>query len=452
MTAHEFDARPRGAISRHAITGALFGFCFPFFGTLIECIRLGKASVPGLIEVQATTPLLRMIDLAPLILAVMGSLIHIPERKYRLTDAQRRMPALLFGQAIFSGLLFVFALLQLSHSQRDIATVNLGGSLRYRALYVHSTSFRADNGWVEAYAEMRKIFQQLRTEFPEETRPTLEPWRIFSNSLDAHGYVDWFTANEMRKSADQLTQRLQDRLIQKTEVGKRLLTVGSLSALVSLLFGFSLTRQLRRIEDQLRENHERLRRANQTLETKVHLDALTGLNNRRAFDQRLAREFEQARASRQALSVVMLDVDEFKKFNDAFGHPAGDEVLQTVARAIHTVARDSDFPARYGGEEFVIILPRASVEGSCRAAERLRCAIETQAWTLRGITASLGVATLSDEIQTPGALIEAADSALYASKTAGRNCFRHAALPQMENSLESRPILETDAWYPRADT
>ena len=426
MTADEPQTFAQPATARLALIGLGFGACFAILGTFIECARVGQLTLTGALAVQANTPLLWMIDLIPFVLATVGSFVQTSARKYRTTGAQRRMPVLLIIQTVFSVLLFVTSLVQSNNSQSDIQTMNLSGSLRYRALYIHSTTFRADGSWRQVYAEMRTIFQTLRTQFPEETRPALKVWKIFSDSLDQHGYVDWFTANDMRNAANALTERLKNRLIEQTETSKRLLTFGSLSVLLSLVFSFSLLGQLRRVEDQLRENQAYLTRANQTLETKVHLDALTGLNNRRAFDDRLRLEFDRARSSGAALSVVMLDIDEFKKFNDAFGHPAGDDILRTIARVIFDVARSSDFPARYGGEEFIMILPRADTDGSCRAAERLRAAIEAQPSALRSITASLGVATLNDDMETPQDLIQAADRALYVSKACGRNRITHA--------------------------
>lgn len=355
------------------------------------------------------------------------------------------MPVLLVIQTVFSVLLFMVSLLQSNNSQHDIATMNMSGSLRYRALYIHSTTFRADDSWKDVYTEMRAIVERLQTEFPQETGPMLEKWKVFSASLDEHGYVDWFAANDMRIAANKLTERLQNGLIEKTENSKRLLSFGALSVLVSLVFSFGLLGQLRRVEGQLRENQAHLMRANRTLETKVHRDALTGLNNRRAFDQRLQLEFDRARSARTTLSVVMLDIDEFKTFNDTFGHLAGDNVLQTIGKVIYGVARSADFAARYGGEEFIMILPRTDADGSCRAAERLRAAIEAQSWTLRGVTASLGVVTLTDEIETEEELIEAADRALYASKSSGRNRVTHATWLKTEEPFVSMTTLEVNS-------
>jgi len=157
-------------------------------------------------------------------------------------------------------------------------------------------------------------------------------------------------------------------------------------------------------------------------------DALTGLKNRRAFRERLADEMRRAARYQLPLSLLMLDVDKFKQFNDTFGHPAGDEVLKQFAKILQAGARGSDFAARYGGEEFVVLLPNTDAEAAKVLSERLRSAIESASWPLREVTASGGVATsiprgvgdesLQDESEY---LLSEADKALYRSKADGRN-------------------------------
>jgi diguanylate cyclase (GGDEF)-like protein/PAS domain S-box-containing protein len=126
------------------------------------------------------------------------------------------------------------------------------------------------------------------------------------------------------------------------------------------------------------------------------------------------------------LSLVMLDVDAFKQYNDSFGHPAGDDVLRAVAGLLRDSVREHDVVARYGGEEFAILLPATDADSAHGLAERLRRSIAEHAWTHRTVTASLGITTmLPDEPVTPTALVEAADGALYHSKHRGRNRVTH---------------------------
>jgi diguanylate cyclase (GGDEF)-like protein len=124
---------------------------------------------------------------------------------------------------------------------------------------------------------------------------------------------------------------------------------------------------------------------------------------------------------------VLIDIDHFKAYNDTFGHPKGDDVLRAVGQLLRRSLRAADFAARYGGEEFAIILPNTDRAGSLVVAEQLRRAIEEATWEGRPITASIGVATMSEEISTAEELVDYADRALYRSKQAGRNCVTQGA-------------------------
>jgi diguanylate cyclase (GGDEF)-like protein len=157
-------------------------------------------------------------------------------------------------------------------------------------------------------------------------------------------------------------------------------------------------------------------------------DSLTGLKNRRAFDQIL--ETEVARAARYVhqLSLIMLDIDCFKIYNDTYGHPAGDERIQAIASLLLTNARAPDVAARYGGEEFVVVLPHTTKEGAMILAERLRESAEAQApekpipgTPISGYTLSLGVACFPEDGLTPAVLLLAADNAELTAKRLGKN-------------------------------
>ncbi|MDQ2799817.1 MAG: diguanylate cyclase, partial [Armatimonadota bacterium] len=169
-----------------------------------------------------------------------------------------------------------------------------------------------------------------------------------------------------------------------------------------------------------------LEAVNAELETLALRDGLTGLSNRRAFGQRVALEMGRAVRYGLPLSLLLLDVDHFKEYNDTFGHVAGDEVLKTLSQVLHTQGRETDFFARYGGEEFVIILPHTDSAGALTLAERLRIAIANAPWPARPVTASIGAATLLPNMEAEDDLVSAADRALYAAKAAGRNRVVHA--------------------------
>jgi diguanylate cyclase (GGDEF)-like protein len=156
------------------------------------------------------------------------------------------------------------------------------------------------------------------------------------------------------------------------------------------------------------------------------VDGLTGLPNRRALDEFLAREVARSARHRRPLSVVLLDVDRFKAVNDTRGHLCGDAALRAVAEALRGVAREEDICARYGGEEFALVLAEADHDAALAAAERARAAVERQAVRFDGeevwVTVSAGVATTYGEADTsPAQLLFVADGRLYEAKRAGRN-------------------------------
>jgi diguanylate cyclase (GGDEF)-like protein len=165
-------------------------------------------------------------------------------------------------------------------------------------------------------------------------------------------------------------------------------------------------------------------------------DGLTGVYNRRFFDERYAREIERARRTGRPLSILMADVDHFKQFNDSQGHQRGDECLIAVATAISRQAgRPGDFVARYGGEEFVLVLPDTDRAGAATVSERVRdavAALRIASTAPSGIvTLSVGASTIERAPPTTDALLRAADTALYMAKNSGRNrvCFSDIAVP-----------------------
>lgn len=181
------------------------------------------------------------------------------------------------------------------------------------------------------------------------------------------------------------------------------------------------------LESQLLEAAElnvQLESLNHKLESLATTDGLTGLTNHRAFRELLESEIEAAQKKGHPLSLVLLDVDHFKQFNDTFGHQAGDVILKEVATTLLAAARSTDHVARYGGEEFVVILPRTDAKDSTAAAERLRSAIDGREWPYRHVTASFGIATFNPDMSA-NEFIEFADQALYASKRSGRNRVTH---------------------------
>jgi diguanylate cyclase (GGDEF)-like protein len=187
--------------------------------------------------------------------------------------------------------------------------------------------------------------------------------------------------------------------------------------------------QRKQREAELIEATYKLAAAKSELQRLSSLDGLTGITNRRRFDELLEQETKRSTRDATFLSLILVDIDAFKPYNDRYGHLAGDECLKKVAVALRdSVQRAGDAVARYGGEEFVAILPATDGAGAKAVAEAMRRAVESlnveHAASPAGsrVTVSLGVATgILDEKAVPAALIDAADQALYESKKAGRN-------------------------------
>jgi diguanylate cyclase (GGDEF)-like protein len=185
-------------------------------------------------------------------------------------------------------------------------------------------------------------------------------------------------------------------------------------------------------EVELVEMQRLLEEANRTLDQLASTDALTTIPNRRGFESCLWYEWARARRSRTSLALLLVDIDQFKAYNDTYGHPAGDECLRKVAVAIKgALRRSSDMVARYGGEEMVVVLPSTGAKAAHMLAERLRQVVEeldithAASTVSKRLTVSIGCAAeVPEQDSAPEQLLEEADRALYAAKDAGRNCVR----------------------------
>ena len=168
----------------------------------------------------------------------------------------------------------------------------------------------------------------------------------------------------------------------------------------------------------------------------AYLDGLTGIFNRRYFEMRIAEEIERARRFGSGMAVIMIDIDQFKRLNDEFGHLLGDEVLRQVSSLFHQQLRKIDVVCRYGGEEFAILLSQTDSRHALGVAEKLRKLVGE--WQFPGVpqavTISAGVAALPDHGATRDDLVRVADAGLYAAKQAGRNCVRIASQPGQSKS------------------
>ena len=222
-------------------------------------------------------------------------------------------------------------------------------------------------------------------------------------------------------------------------VGAVLLLLG-----VSVVFSRRLREELRtreqlgqeiqaanaRLEDKVRQRTAELQEANRRLSTLSTTDSLTGLANRRKFDEVWQTEWQRSVRQGMPLAVIMLDVDFFKRYNDHCGHQAGDACLQQVAHILAAgVQRAGELVARYGGEEFVLVLPGARLGDAQASAERIRAAVQAAAIAHPAsplgpcVTVSVGFAADMPRLgEDPERLLRAADAALYQAKAQGRNC------------------------------
>jgi diguanylate cyclase (GGDEF)-like protein len=192
----------------------------------------------------------------------------------------------------------------------------------------------------------------------------------------------------------------------------------------------SLSQAFNRLTAELEENEHKQNILMQKLEELAISDDLTGLYNRRELNRLMEVEYKRAKRYNRPFSMIMLDIDHFKQYNDTFGHLFGDEVIKWVAHMIASNTRSTNYVARYGGDEFVILLPETMCSDAFWAADRLRkivaetpfCGLDNNGQPIQiSITVSLGVSELTNDIFSVGAFFSRTDQALYLSKLSGRD-------------------------------
>ncbi|WP_096153989.1 MULTISPECIES: sensor domain-containing diguanylate cyclase [Bacillus] len=184
--------------------------------------------------------------------------------------------------------------------------------------------------------------------------------------------------------------------------------------------------ELEKVKIELEYKQKELLELNRKLQRLAVTDELTGLFNRRSYKEALYKNLSLFKETSILFSLLLIDIDYFKRINDNFGHLVGDQILQKFANLLKHELREDDFAARYGGEEFTLILPNTNINESIIVAERIRKSIETAEWTIPSVTVSIGVAT-TRKGDTKKSIQSRADAALYASKHKGRNKITHAS-------------------------
>ncbi len=233
----------------------------------------------------------------------------------------------------------------------------------------------------------------------------------------------------------------------KTMSTQRQKTVKALESetVIAVESDISIDDKIKRIKSKFRKTIQMFQRDIVKLDQMNHTDHLTGLYNRRFFDEQLLTEFFQATTEKTWLNLLMMDIDDFKRFNDRYGHMVGDQALKTIAKNIRDVCEEEMgktglffFPTRYGGEEFTIILPAVDQNDALNIAEKIRTKISNYSFVIRNkegkikhknlsLTVSVGVASLDhgqDRNQGIKMLIKNADTAMYQAKKAGKNCIK----------------------------
>ena len=239
--------------------------------------------------------------------------------------------------------------------------------------------------------------------------------------------MDTVAAGYQAQAAGHLT------LLRELSAGFGILTLlllagfGASAAKPEAISGLLALEEKNREQDAaLGEADKQIAEMRRTLENLSTIDALTNLQNHRAFQERLDREMGRALRHGQPLSLLLLDVDKFKSYNDSYSHTEGDQALKLIAGLIAETARASDIPARYSGKEFAVILTETDMMGAVVLGERLRQAVASLDGIQRPLTASIGIATLNGNIFSAAALIAQADRALCHAKGDGRNRVSHA--------------------------
>lgn len=299
--------------------------------------------------------------------------------------------------------------------------------------------FRYASGQTMALNE--EIDEQLRQEkkFDAEMLNDLYERHLSQSSL-ADTAIE--TGDKLNSELDKILRLVQTTAGDNSKLGSTVRaasegltsksTQTDIGRVVEAIMGASLKMEQhsKELEERLNESKSELKALQTNLKSarnEARTDGLTGVNNRKAFDEFLVEEIKKAQGARTPLCLVMGDIDHFKAFNDTWGHRTGDQVLRLVANCLKTGARDVDIVARYGGEEFAVIMPGASINGAEELANRIREAVQARELVKRSTGETLGRVTMSMGISTirrgdnPASLIERADANLYNAKRAGRN-------------------------------
>ena len=419
------------------------GLLFPVLATIFVALQSGTPLPLGLWLAQRNTPWLWMVDVLPLLMGLLGRFLATPSSVTNRYGAM--LLAVLVLICLFPSGMMLFAWQEARGSVQALRATRLAGTLQTLALrsYVQ-LSQKPGSDLRKDLVRMSQIRNELKQSAPVAVQTMNPAWQTFYQETLKNGKLSLPTTLRMREAAEKLTHTLEDDARASGSGTADVLLVGVLGTLISLGLTVQFFNQLRQLEQQLQatykqhtvtskqlaavnaqleEAHRRLESAHSQLEQTTTCDALTGVNNRRALDERFGIEWSRSLRYNEPFAVLLMDVDYFKTYNDSFGSQAGDAVLQTVGALLQHSVRISDFAARYGGEEFLVLLPHTGEEEATRLAERIRAAVQAAPWKHRGVTISIGVAERTSNMTKTSELVDAADVALYqAKKSRNRVC------------------------------
>ena len=456
--------RPRQ--SSHPATGRFFlgrllfalGLLLLALVTAFVAIRAGMPLPAGLWHAQQSTPWLWLLDTIPVIGAFYGRFLNPPPSKN-----SRSIPLLLtilMMLFLMPCIAMIYAWQETQDSVYSLRHTRQAGQLQTIALRIYVQLSQSPRSDIRAeLAQMAQLRKEIKPYSPSAVMGTEPAWNRFYQDALRPGRLTLATTLRMRDAANKLTHALETDAKMVHEETGQLLLAGIIGTLILIGLTLQLFYQVRLLENQLIQGHKQqvdmnkqleaancqleisnmnLATANTQLEHTAASDSLTGLFNRRALEARFPIEWNRAVRYKEPLSVIILDIDYFKTYNDNFRHSAGDAVLETVGKILQHAARITDFAVRYGGEEFLVLLPQTREEEALRMAERIRAAIQVAPWKNRSITASFGVAERTDKMLRFSELIDAADVALYNAKKTRNRVSGSQGFPPQDQEPEQK--------------
>ncbi|MBB6052997.1 GGDEF domain-containing protein [Armatimonas rosea] len=447
----EAKIHPATLIGRILLLGGIF---VPVFASLMVALQNGLSLPNGLWEAQRTTPWLWLLDLLPVALAFYSRFLSLPS-----TSTARSFPLLLSILTLLFSIpcsAMLFARQQAQVSTKALASLRQAGHLEMLVLRTHiSYSQQAYGDVRQQLAQMAELRKTIQIYSPQAVQTSERVWSTYYHDA-LNRSLTLSTTLSLRDAMDKLVHALENDAKRDNNEASLLLLTGVAGTFVLMGLTLQLFYLLRQQESQLTvivqknlKTSQQLEMANDKLEdlttqlttlqgqlsTTATRDSLTKLHNRRSLDEHMASEWARALRYNQPLSILILDIDYFRAYNESFGAASGDAVLETIGTLLQHTLRTADIAARHGGEEFMILMPHTHEDEAVRIAERLRAGIQAAPWKHRAVTVSIGVAEKSPSMTRVAELTTAADVALYqAKKTRDRVC-----------SYQSLPIHERRA-------